>query len=93
MHPLTSLIVAIALTVVTAGPVLSECGTGSLAQPVGTPNGDPEKDTLGYICAPGGVDRTGSIASMPRGGVVLIGSDTGDAEKDTLGYLNADRAH
>ena len=92
MRPFKSLLVVIALTLVTMSPALSERGPRDLAQIVGTPDSDPERETVGYLRASGEVEDTGSLPGTPRGAVVMIGGSTGDAEKDTLGYLRADRA-
>jgi hypothetical protein len=92
MRPLKSLLVVIALTLVTVSPALSERGPRDLAQKVGTPDSDPERETVGYLRARGEVDETGSLPGTPPSAIVPIGESTGDAEKDTLGYLPVDRA-
>jgi hypothetical protein len=92
MHPLKSLLVVIALTLITLSPALSESGPRDLVQAVGTPDVNPERDTVGYLRASGEVDETGSLSGTPRGAIVPVGASTGDAEKDTLGYLRPDPA-
>ena len=73
-------------------------GTGSAfagctAAAIGTPTGNPEKDTIG--CASRDPEVTGSVggaAMLGQGSIVQIGGATGNSEKDTFGYAQASAA-
>jgi len=85
MRPFTTVLAGSVLLLVGLTPAFASCG--SRATQVGALLGDPEKDTFGFDCTVGDVERTGSISATASRRILQVGATTGDAEKDTLGYL------
>ena len=78
-----TIIAATALLVAGAAPALATCEP---TVQVGTFTGDPEKDTLGFVCVADHASHTSSLSGVPRREIVQIGVRTGQPETDTFGY-------
>jgi hypothetical protein len=89
MRTFTVMTAATALLLTVVGPALADCRFAQPSQ-VGALLGDPEKDTFGWDCGAGEVERTGSLSRASRVQAVHVGVVTGETEKDTLGYPQAE---
>ena len=83
MWRFTIILALTATTIAAAGSAWAQCGP---AVQLGTPAGNPEKDTVGFLCESDAASQTGSLSRLPRHESVQVGIRTGDPERDSVGY-------
>jgi hypothetical protein len=89
MRVFATMTAATAMILSGAASALASCNSPSQPMQVGAIDGNPEKNTFGFICAESDVAQTNSIFGRTQAPVVQIGSHANDPEKDTFGYSQA----